>query len=93
MSIAITGTGSYIPPRIVTNKDFLQHEFFASNGMPLAQPNDVIIDKFQAITGIEERRYAPDEMNTSDMGFLAAEKAISDARYRQGQYRPYYLCP
>lgn len=79
MSIAITGTGSYIPPRIVTNKDFLQHEFFASNGMPLAQPNDVIIDKFQAITGIEERRYAPDEMNTSDMGFLAAEKAISDA--------------
>ncbi|SHJ74079.1 3-oxoacyl-ACP synthase III family protein [Pseudozobellia thermophila] len=79
MSIAITGTGSYIPPRIVTNQDFIQHEFLNSNGTPFTQPNPVIIDKFRAITGIKERRYAPDELNTSDMGFLAAEKAIADA--------------
>lgn len=33
-------------------------------------------------TGIEERRIAADDVNTSDMAFFAAEKAISDAGIR-----------
>ena len=40
------------------------------------QENGVIIEKFKAITGIENRRYAPDHLNTSDLGFLAAQDAI-----------------
>ena len=35
--------------------------------------------KFKSITGIEERRYAKDNLNASDLGFFAAKKAIEDA--------------
>ena len=34
---------------------------------------------FKAITGISERRYVANELNTSDIAFLAAEEAIADA--------------
>ena len=38
-----------------------------------------IIEKFEAITGIEERRYASSEINCSDMATEAARLAIIDA--------------
>ncbi|MCL6272405.1 ketoacyl-ACP synthase III [Muricauda sp. 2012CJ35-5] len=79
MNIGITGTGSYIPPVITKNEDFLQHHFLDTNGSHFEHENQVIIEKFQAITGISERRYAPPELKTSDLGYLAAEKAIADA--------------
>lgn len=79
MNIGITGTGSYIPTVISTNKDFSYHEFLNSDGTPIPYPNSTIIEKFQAITGIGERRYAGKEFNTSDLGYFAAEKAIKDA--------------
>ncbi|MCL6264889.1 3-oxoacyl-ACP synthase III family protein [Flagellimonas myxillae] len=79
MNIGITGTGSYIPSVITTNEDFLQHHFLDTNGSNFEHDNQVIIEKFQAITGIAERRYAPSELKTSDLGYLAAEKAIEDA--------------
>ncbi|PKA99001.1 3-oxoacyl-[acyl-carrier-protein] synthase-3 [Flavobacteriaceae bacterium MAR_2009_75] len=79
MPIAITGTGSYIPSTVITNEDFEQHHFLNSDGSPFTHSNEVIINKFKAITGIKERRYAHSKLNTSDLAFLAAEKAISDA--------------
>lgn len=79
MSIGITGTGSYIPPKIIANKDFERHEFLNSDGTPFKHNNPIIIEKFKAITGIGERRYVENELNTSDIAFLAAEEAISDA--------------
>lgn len=79
MSIGITGTGSYIPPKAIANKDFEQHEFLNSDGTPFTHSNNVIIEKFKAITGIGERRYVGPNLNTSDIAFLAAEKAITDA--------------
>jgi 3-oxoacyl-[acyl-carrier-protein] synthase-3 len=42
--------------------------------------NDVIIEKFKSITGIEERRYAKEHHTASDLAFFAAEKAIQDAQ-------------
>ncbi|QLG45991.1 3-oxoacyl-ACP synthase III family protein [Costertonia aggregata] len=79
MSIGITGTGSYIPSLTVQNKDFEDHEFLNADGSPFSQNNPVIIEKFKAITGIYERRYAEKNLNTSDIAFLASEKAIADA--------------
>ena len=79
MKIGITGTGCYIPSVITTNKDFEEHLFLDDKGASFHQPNTVIIEKFKAITGIAERRYAKEELNTSDLGFLAAEAAINDA--------------
>jgi len=80
MKIGITGTGSYIPSIITKNTDFLQHEFLGVDGSKFEQENSVIIEKFKAITGIVERRYAEPELKTSDLGYLAAEKAILDAK-------------
>lgn len=80
MRIAITGTGSYVPSNIVTNKDFEQHSFLNQDGTPFEYENPVIIEKFKAITGISERRYADADLQTSDIAFLAAEKAIADAK-------------
>ncbi|NAY92881.1 ketoacyl-ACP synthase III [Muricauda sp. JGD-17] len=79
MKIGITGTGSYIPSIIAKNEDFLQHQFLGADGARFGYENDVIIEKFQSITGISERRYAKPQLNTSDLGHLAAEKAIEDA--------------
>ena len=75
----ITGTGSYIPSRLVANQNFEEQEFLNSDGSPFKYSNPVIIEKFKAITGIAERRYVETDLNTSDIAFLAAEKAIADA--------------
>jgi len=79
MEIAITGTGSYLPSIITKNDDFLGHTFLERDGKAIAYGNEDIIEKFTAITGIKERRYAPEEHKTSDLGFFAAQKAIEDA--------------
>lgn len=75
----ITGTGSYIPPIIKTNKDFAANKFFSENNEPIGVDAAEVAKKFQQITGIEERRYAPEDMTASDMAIIAAEIAIKDA--------------
>ncbi|PIA81161.1 3-oxoacyl-ACP synthase [Gaetbulibacter sp. 4G1] len=79
MTIKITGTGSYIPNNIERNEDFYQHQFLNSDGSIINASNEVIVEKFKAITGIGERRYAKKSLNTSDIAFYAAEKAIVNA--------------
>ncbi len=73
----ITGTGCYIPKKVIKNIDFSGHVFFDSTGKILAKSNDEIIDKFQHITGIEERTYIEDEFMSSDIGFFSAEAALA----------------
>ncbi|WP_027138454.1 3-oxoacyl-ACP synthase III family protein [Gaetbulibacter saemankumensis] len=80
MNIKITGSGSYIPDTIEKNDAFFQHQFLNTDGTVINNPNEVIIEKFQAITGIAERRYAKPHLTSSDLGFFAAEKAIEDAK-------------
>lgn len=75
----ITGTGSYIPPVVQSNNDFARQTFYADNQQPLPTPSDVIVEKFKQITGIEERRYTTDDLTTSDIGAIAAQRAIADS--------------
>lgn len=75
----ITGTGSYIPPVIKTNSDFVGGDFFSENLQHIDQPSERIIEKFRQITGINERRYISDDMNSSDMATLAARQAIQES--------------
>lgn len=75
----ITGTGSYIPTKLVKNEDFLSNEFYESNGEKIKKDNQEIIEKFQEITTIECRQHATDDQNASDLGFFAAEEAIKSA--------------
>ena len=79
ISSKITGTGAYIPSVKKENLAFANEHFLNEDGSSFTSQNDLIIDKFKAITGIEERRYAKPALNTSDLAFLASQKAIEDA--------------
>lgn len=79
MNIRIIGSGSCIPEIKVSNKYFENHCFLDENGVALNHSRESIIEKFAAITGIEERRYAPDHYVTSDLAAIAAQRAIHDA--------------
>ena len=80
MNIKITGSGSYVPEVVQDNSKFLHKEFYDNEGNKIETPNEEIIQKFQKITGIKERRYAKDELNTSDIAFLAAKNAIENSK-------------
>jgi 3-oxoacyl-[acyl-carrier-protein] synthase-3 len=66
MGAGILGTGHYTPPKVVTNKDFEK----------LIDTDDEWI---RTRTGIEERRFADDDTDTSDMAYYAAVQALEKA--------------
>lgn len=76
---AILSTGSYLPAQIVPNSEFLEHRFYEKNGEIIQTQNADIIQKFQNITEIEERRYADADHMASDMGYFAAQEAIASS--------------
>jgi len=75
----ITGTGRYIPELLKHNRDFGHQPFYDEKNQPILTPAEEVVTKFQAITGIEERRYAPESLTATDLGMKAAELAIADA--------------
>ena len=75
----IKGTGSVVPERVLKNEDFHQTDFYTVEGEHIDQPGKVIADKFEAITGIRERRYVNDDINCSDIGYEAARLAVEDS--------------
>jgi 3-oxoacyl-[acyl-carrier-protein] synthase-3 len=76
MNCIIKATGSYIPSNRVPNAHFLENTFFDPHGKRLQRSNSEIVKKLFEITGIEERRYASDDICTSDMALIAAEAAL-----------------
>lgn len=74
-----SATGSYIPPLRVPNSAFLERDFRNVDGSPVSKPNTEIVDQFEAITGIRERRYAPEGMDASDMAYEAAKDALESS--------------
>jgi 3-oxoacyl-[acyl-carrier-protein] synthase III len=76
----ITGTGSYVPVKRVSNSDFLGMTFFDGNGEKLKKSNQETIDKLSEITGIRERRHAADDQTASDIAYLAALDALESAK-------------
>ena len=66
----ITGTGFYVPPRVVTNDDLA--------AMGLDTTHEWIVQR----TGIEQRRYAEEGVGTSDLAVPAARDAIARAGIR-----------
>lgn len=66
MGVGIIGTGHYAPDNIVTNKDLEK----------IVETTDEWI---RSRTGIEERRIAKDDEDTSDMAYEAAKIALADA--------------
>lgn len=66
MKAGIIGTGHYVPEKIVTNKD-------------LEKIVDTSDEWIRTRTGIEERRIARDNEDTSDMALEASKKALENA--------------
>lgn len=66
MKAGIIGTGHYVPEKIVTNKD-------------LEKIVDTSDEWIRTRTGIEERRIARDDEDTSDMALEASKKALENA--------------
>ncbi|GAB3789883.1 beta-ketoacyl-ACP synthase III [Virgibacillus kimchii] len=66
MQVGVLGTGHYVPSKVVTNKD-------------LEKIVDTTDEWIRTRTGIEERRFADDEVTTSDMAFHAARQALEDS--------------
>ena len=79
MSFKITGSGSCIPSVIKENISFLNNSFYDECGNKFGIDNKTIIDKFNSITGINQRKYANADLTTSDLAYIAAQSAIKDA--------------
>src|SRR6478672_399215 len=67
----ITGTGSHLPPRRVTNADLAAE--LATRGVETS--DDWIVER----TGIRARHFAAPEVTTSDLGLHAARHALEAA--------------
>ncbi|MCB9693896.1 MAG: beta-ketoacyl-ACP synthase 3 [Alphaproteobacteria bacterium] len=67
-SAVISGTGMYVPEKVVTNDD-LRTEY------GIETDNDWIVRR----TGIEARRFAPEGIGSADLALPAAEQAIGRA--------------
>ena len=65
-NVVVTGCGSYLPEKIVTNDD-------------LAKQVDTSDEWIRARTGIQQRHIARDDELTSDLGVAAAERALAAA--------------
>ena len=76
----IVGTGSYIPERLVPNKEFLSRRFYSSEGKPLERSSRETVEKFEGITDIGARRYVTDDMVTSDIALFAAQDALATSK-------------
>jgi len=66
MNAGIVGVGRFVPENIVTNLD-------------LEKQMDTSDEWIRTRTGIEERRIAGDDMDTSELGYRAAKKALEAA--------------
>ena len=67
----INGLGWHHPERVVTNAELMARM-------------DTSDEWIRDHTGIRERRYAPDDVDTSDLGAIALSSALQDASLRQG---------
>lgn len=72
MRAGLLGMGKYNPPHVLTNED-------------LEKRIDTSDEWIRTRTGIEERRIADDDTNTSDMAFEAAKEALASAEIRPDQ--------
>ena len=66
-SVRILGTGSYVPPKVLTNYDLQK--------MGLDTTDEWVVQR----TGVSERRVADPEVTTADLGYEASLKALNMA--------------
>ncbi len=68
----ILGTGFYVPDRVVTNDE-------------LARLMNTSDEWIRQRTGIERRRYAPDDVGCAELAYRASLPALENARVRPAE--------
>ncbi len=63
----------------MSNAEMLDREFWGADGKKIDKPNQQILEQFESITGIKERRYAEDNQVASDLAALAARDALDSS--------------
>jgi 3-oxoacyl-[acyl-carrier-protein] synthase-3 len=71
-TVSIIGTGSYVPEKVLTNRD-------------LEQIVDTTDEWMRSRTGMRERRIAAPDQASSDLGAEAAKAALADAGLSAGE--------
>ena len=73
----IVGTGRYVPTRRVVNQDFISNRFYKGYGEAIdPATNRTVLEKFEGITEIAERRYVTEDQVASDIAGNSAEEAL-----------------
>lgn len=78
MRIVVSGTGSHLPDRVVTNLEIVLN--MAEHGLthtPGGRP--ITPEMIESLVGIRERRFSTDTENTSDHALKAANQALERA--------------
>jgi 3-oxoacyl-[acyl-carrier-protein] synthase III len=71
-SSQVLGTGSFVPPRVVTNFDVMKM---------METTDEFIVER----TGVRRRRHADPDLAASDLGALACRAAVADASLTMDQ--------
>src|SRR5512138_1365699 len=88
MRVRIAGTGKClpgadVPGRIVTNEEMvrilLEHKAIKPGCDRPWEPDELTPQKIIDLVGIKERRWVDKTVNTSDLAFFAASRALADA--------------
>ncbi|MEO0471717.1 MAG: ketoacyl-ACP synthase III [Bacteroidota bacterium] len=76
----IIGTGAHIPSRIIQNHTFESAHFVNADGSPMKYEAARVVEKFGAVAGILERRYAKQDVLATDLAVKASQRAIEAAK-------------
>jgi len=77
MGNLIIGSGSYVPQKIITNEDLLK--YVSLDGIYNEERGGPYPEFVKRVMGFEERRWAEDDVVTSDLAYNAATRALKSA--------------
>lgn len=84
LHLEIIGTGSYLPPEIISNSYFLNRPLrkYDVKGEIIEERTFITEEEIIERTGIKERRKARPDQSPSDLGYIAAKRAIENSGIR-----------
>ena len=78
VNVKIKSVGAYYPCQIKRNEDFHHTHFLTKEGTSLNRTSEKVVERFENVTQIKERKLAKSNVRASDMGYYAALQAIDN---------------
>ncbi len=92
MNSIISGTGSVLPKRRITNDYFLNHIFYKKDGTRNLKSGAEIVQKLEEISGIKERRFIEESEQSLDLLIEASKIAIQDSGIDKNSVESSSIC-